>query len=426
MLGAIIGDTVGSRFEFDNIKTKDFELVNEDSFLTDDSIMTMAVYEILSKHIYDKDEVIDTIKKWGRAYPNRGYGGRFSYWLFSDQRDSYRSFGNGAAMRVSPVGWFARDEEEVKSLSKMVTEVTHSHPEGIKGAEVTAMCVYYARIGKNKEFIRDYARKLYSLDFTYEDLKKNFKFDETCQNTVPQAIYCFLISNSFEDCLRTTISLGGDCDTTAAISCAIAEAYYKDVDIDLIHDVMDKLPKDKEGCEPKRIFREILEMRLLYNASSEDVDKETKVCVLESLKGHDKCFLPFFSKRVGSLRDYICYDVIYQIFGKECDDLTLDSIKEQYLESFIANQVEFQKGKAIDVLYDAGLVFMELEKVHDFESFEEAIKKLNEHLQKLDEKYEIKVFDTCSSAVDYLEDHMKIKIVDYEDIFNQVYKLKVL
>ena len=130
-------------------------------------------------------------------------------------------------MLRAPVGWYANSEEEVKRLSKAVTEVTHNHPEGLKGAEVTAMCVYYARIGKTKEFIREYIEKNYNVDFDYFDLIRNYQhLEETCQATVPQALFCFLISNSFEDCLRTTIAIGGDCDTTAAISCAIAEAYY--------------------------------------------------------------------------------------------------------------------------------------------------------------------------------------------------------
>jgi ADP-ribosylglycohydrolase len=129
-------------------------------------------------------------------------------------------------MRISPVAWYANNEDEVRDFSKKVTEVTHDHPEGLKGAEVTAMCVYYARIGKTKQFIEEYVKQFYNIDFNYKELKQTYWFNETCQDTVPQAIYCFLISKNFEDCIRTTISIGGDCDTTAAISCAIAGAYY--------------------------------------------------------------------------------------------------------------------------------------------------------------------------------------------------------
>lgn len=147
--------------------------------------------------------------------------------MLGSDREPYNSFGNGSAMRVSAAGWVGETEDEVKEFSRKVTEVTHNHPEGIKGAEVTAMCIYYARNGKDKDFIKKYVEQHYDFNFDYEELRKTYTHAaEICQNTVPQAIYCFLISHSFEDCLRTTISIGGDCDTTAAISCAIAEAYY--------------------------------------------------------------------------------------------------------------------------------------------------------------------------------------------------------
>lgn len=227
MLGAIIGDVVGSVYEFNNIRTKKFKLFGKGNFLTDDSIMTIAITEVLKNGYQDdNDKIVETLKKWGRKYPKAGYGGHFFKWLFTEEKEPYYSFGNGAAMRVSAAGWYGRNEEEVKDFAKKVTEVTHDHPEGLKGAELTAMCIYYARTGKSKEFIRDYVSKYYDIDFDYEDLKRNYWFNETCQDTVPQAIYCFLISKDFEDCIRTTISIGGDCDTTAAISCAIAEAYY--------------------------------------------------------------------------------------------------------------------------------------------------------------------------------------------------------
>lgn len=228
MLGAVIGDVVGSRYEFNNIKTKDFELFGKGCYATDDTVMTCAVAEVLiNKKQNDKDYIIDTLKKWGKRYPQAGYGGHFGCWVLGSEREPYNSYGNGAAMRVSAVGWIAESEEEVKDLSRRVTEVTHNHPEGIKGAEVVAMCIYYAKQGKDKAFIKEYVEKYYNLDFDYDDLRKTYiHAEEICQNTVPQAIFCFLISDSFEDCLRTTISIGGDCDTTAAISCAIAEAYH--------------------------------------------------------------------------------------------------------------------------------------------------------------------------------------------------------
>lgn len=232
MFGASIGDVVGSRWEFNNIKTKDFELFGKGCYATDDTVMTCAVADVLvNKKQNNKDKIIDTLKKWGKKYPDAGYGGHFYNWVLGSDREPYNSYGNGSAMRVSAAGWIGKTEKEVKNLSRKVTEVTHNHPEGIKGAEVTAMCIYYARNGKSRDFIRQYVEQYYNLDFDYEELRKTYKHaEEICQNTVPQAIYCFLISHSFEDCLRTTISIGGDCDTTAAISCAIAEAYYGSCD----------------------------------------------------------------------------------------------------------------------------------------------------------------------------------------------------
>lgn len=260
MLGAIIGDTIGSAYEFNNVKNKNFELFTKTSHLTDDSIMTLAIGEIVQNKWYnDRDKIIDTLKKWGNAYPDVGYGGMFKKWLFDENlRDAYNSFGNGSAMRISSVGWYANSEEEVKKIAKAVTEVTHNHEEGLKGAEVLAMCIYYARIGKDKEFIKKYVEKYYDIDFDYDDLIKNYKFYASCQKSVPQAIYCFLISKDFEDCLRTTISIGGDCDTTSAMSCAIAEAYYKKIDRNIKDTTLEFLPKEKDGCNPKKVLDNFL------------------------------------------------------------------------------------------------------------------------------------------------------------------------
>lgn len=263
MIGALLGDMVGSVYEFENIKTKDFLLFCDESMYTDDSIMTLAITEILQNgYVNDKDKIIDTIKKWGRAYPNAGYGGLFNYWVLSNERGPYNSYGNGSAMRVSACGWYGKNEEEVIDYAKKVTEVTHNHPEGIKGAVVTALCIYYARIGKSKEFIKEYALNEYPHinDLDYNELVNTYYHgEEICQNTVPQAIYCFLISNSFEDCIRTTISIGGDCDTTAAISGAIAHAYYfKKFDKSLLEEIKIRLPQPKNGCDALKILNSFL------------------------------------------------------------------------------------------------------------------------------------------------------------------------
>ena len=254
MLGAIIGDIVGSIYEFNNIRTMKFPLFTDKNFFTDDTIMTLAVAEILQNgYVNDNDKVIDTLKKWGRAYPDSGYGGRFYQWLFSDSRNAYGSFGNGSAMRVSACGWYGNSEEEVKDLATKVTIVTHNHPEGLKGAIVVATCIYYARIGKSKAFIKDYIEKFYDVDFSYEELRKNYKFSATCQDSVPEALYCFLISDSFEETIRTTISIGGDCDTTSAIAGSIAEAFFGIPD-NIKEEALKRLPKEINGCNAKKII----------------------------------------------------------------------------------------------------------------------------------------------------------------------------
>ena len=247
MIGAIIGDVVGSRFEFNNIKTKNFELIANDSEFTDDSVLTIAVMDIMNSGDISYENCVKTMQKWAKKYPYAGYGSKFVYWKDMNNPRPYNSCGNGSAMRVSAVGWFAKSEEDVIALSRAVTEITHNHPEGIKGAEVTAMCIYKALHGSSKEEIKDYIISKYPevSNLDYEELRRTYVHGpEICQVTLPQALYCFLISTDFEDCLRTTISIGGDCDTTAAISCAIAEAFYKNIDDSLIKQVRNKLTKE--------------------------------------------------------------------------------------------------------------------------------------------------------------------------------------
>ena len=224
MIGAIVGDVVGSVYEFNNIRTKQFPLITKENFFTDDTIMTIAIMEWL---LNPKKSIVKTLQKWGRKYPS-SYGGRFGIWIYEDDPQPYYSYGNGAAMRISPVSYVAKNLKELEELVIKATAITHNHPEGIKGALVTATCIYLALHNCTKQDIQDYAISQYPeiKDMDYGWLKRNYWFDETCQNSVPQAIYCFLISKDFEDCVRTTISIGGDCDTTSAISCAIADAFY--------------------------------------------------------------------------------------------------------------------------------------------------------------------------------------------------------
>lgn len=247
MLGAIVGDVVGSRFERRDHKSKDFELFVRECTITDDSVLTLAVGKSLmewEKRRKETGESIDIkwtkedlcnledytiyyLKEIGRKYPYCGYGGRFIKWLFSDDPKPYFSFGNGAAMRVSSVAYLAESQEEVRLLAKTVTGVTHNHKEGLKGAEAVAIAIFLARNGIKKTEIRSTIHnEYYSLDFTIDEIRQEYGFDATCQGSVPQAIQCFIEADSFEDTIRTAVSLGGDSDTIAAIAGSIAEAYY--------------------------------------------------------------------------------------------------------------------------------------------------------------------------------------------------------
>ena len=245
MLGAIIGDMVGSKYDSRPIKTKKFNIYNNEMRMSDDSLLTMSVARTILTHFpidyseeslkqFQQDLAKDFVKTWNE-HRNAGFGGMFKRWctrcLNSGKiAPAYNSFGNGSAMRISPVGWVANSEEEVKLLSKAVSEITHNHPEGIKGAEAIAMCIYLALHGSSKEDIKqrmmkDYYPEIDKLDF--KDLVKNYTFKVTCQESVPQAIYCFLISNSLEDAIRNCVAIGGDTDTIGAMCGAIAEAFYQ-------------------------------------------------------------------------------------------------------------------------------------------------------------------------------------------------------
>ena len=249
MMGAIIGDIVGSVYEWDNIKTKDFPLFRDDCFFTDDTVMTCAVAEAIMNG-GERDNFIDAMKKYGRMYPEAGYGARFGAWIFSRDREPYNSFGNGSAMRVSSCAWvmdcgyFAKTgmlPSEGRAIASLSAEVTHNHPEGIKGALATADAIYLARcyFGDNdktindnpeecKKRIKEHVEKEYGYDLSYtmDELRPVYVFNEACQYTVPPAIVAFLESTDFEDAIRNAISLGGDSDTIAAITGSIAEAAY--------------------------------------------------------------------------------------------------------------------------------------------------------------------------------------------------------
>jgi ADP-ribosylglycohydrolase len=228
MLGAIAGDIIGSVWEFDDRKPEyDFELFTSESKFTDDSVLTIA----LADSILNGTDYTKKLKEYFKLYPGRGYGGGFFNWASSDSTEPYNSWGNGSAMRVSPVGWTYNTLEEVLRHAKRSAEVTHNHPEGIKGAQAAAAAIFMSRQGKVKNEIKAYIQKTfgYHLNYTLDDLIENYSFTESCKETVPQAIYTFLISEDFEDSIRKSMIIGGDSDTLACINGSIAEAYYKGI-----------------------------------------------------------------------------------------------------------------------------------------------------------------------------------------------------
>ena len=252
MYGAILGDIIGSPFEFDRgDKTKDFKLFSRRSHFTDDSVMTLAVCEALLKVRQDatvkeiEDTVISSMQSWGRRYPHEGYGGYFRCWLTARHPEPYNSFGNGSAMRVSAAGWLYDSLEKTRVVAKATANVTHNHPEGIKGAEATASAIFMARNGSSKEEIKKYIENEfhYDLNRTLDEIRPSFHMDETCQKTVPEAIIAFLEARDFEDAIRNAVSLGGDTDTLGAITGSIAEAYFG-ISETLISECRNRINKD--------------------------------------------------------------------------------------------------------------------------------------------------------------------------------------
>ena len=235
MYGAILGDIVGSPYEFDcnNYKAKDFPLFSRRSDFTDDTVMTLAVAKaLLSTRGQDdaaiKAALVHEMQRLGRAYPDRGYGTHFGGWLYEDDPQPYQSYGNGSAMRVSPAAWLATDMAETLRLARLTAQVTHDHPEGIKGAQAAAAAIFLARTGHDKAEIKAHVERKFGYDLsrTCDEIRPTYHHVESCQETVPQAITAFLESTDFEDALRTAVSLGGDSDTLAAITGSIAEAAY--------------------------------------------------------------------------------------------------------------------------------------------------------------------------------------------------------
>ena len=256
MYGAILGDIIGSPYEFDcGNKTKDFPLFSKNSTFTDDTVLTVAVAEAFLDAQPDADEawirnrLVESMQHYGRLYPFAGYGLRFSRWLQAKKPEPYGSFGNGSAMRVSSVGWLYNDLETVRSMARLSAEVTHNHPEGIKGAEATAAAIFLTRTGSTKAEIKAYieAHFHYDLSRTCDEIRPGYRHVESCQETVPEAITAFLEGQSFEDVIRTAVSLGGDCDTLTCIAGSMAEAFYG-------------VPEELKAACRKRLPEDLLEV----------------------------------------------------------------------------------------------------------------------------------------------------------------------
>lgn len=261
MLGSVIGDIVGSRFEFNPTKNKQFKLFTKDSRFTDDTILTTATLDaIVNKKSYGECYYV-----WGNLFPGGGYGGKFRAWLMQPSITDihpYDSYGNGSAMRVSPIGYLYNTMEEVLAEATNSAIVTHNHPEGIKGAQSVALCIFLARNGSSKQEIKKTIEELfgYNLNRKSSIIKRTYKFDVSCQGSVPESIICFLESTNYEDCIRRAVSMGGDSDTMAAIAGGIADAYYGVIPIYMIRQARKILPDS--------IWSRIIKYGLEYNIQS--------------------------------------------------------------------------------------------------------------------------------------------------------------
>lgn len=242
LLGAIAGDVIGSIYEVRPTKSTDFELFRNYSIFTDDTVLTLAIADWL----LTKSDLTETLQKYGQKYLYAGYGGNFLKWIISNDPQPYNSWGNGSAMRVSPVGWYFDTLEETLAVAKISAEVTHNHPEGIKGAQAVAACVYLARTGKFKQEIKNYIINTfgYDLNRTCDEIRPDYPFEVSCQASVPEAIIAFLDSTDFESTIRLAVSLGGDSDTQACIAGSIAEAFYGGVPEHIATEVLQRLPAE--------------------------------------------------------------------------------------------------------------------------------------------------------------------------------------
>lgn len=301
IIGAIIGDIVGSRFEFNNYRSTDFEFLNDRCFFTDDSVMTIAVADWVTNKRQTDRHLALYLREWGRKYPNRGYGGMFLRWLLSKELSSpYNSFGNGSAMRVSPCGFYAQSLDEALFLAKQSAEVTHNHPEGIKGAQSVAAAIYLAKTGSSKAIIKEYIENNFGYDLsrTCDEIRRVYKFNETCQETCPEAIIAFLESHDYESAIRLGISIGGDSDTIGAITGGIAAAYYG---------VPDSIIEDVKGFIPFE-FIDIVEKF----ENSMNTEKRISADIINNLKPNE---IFVFGSNLDGMHDGGAARAAYNKFG---------------------------------------------------------------------------------------------------------------
>ena len=261
IIGAIAGDVIGSAYEFNPTRDYNFELFTPESTFTDDTVLTMANALWLLEDKDDSHErLVNIMLDLCWKYPSRGYGGRFARWIHDKNPQPYDSFGNGSAMRVSPIGYYAKTLDEALTLAQISAEVTHNHPEGIKGAQATAAAIFLARQGKSKQEIRDYVEKTFGYDLSrsLDEIRPTFKFDETCQHTVPEAITCFMEGKDYEDVVRLAVALAGDADTIAAIAGSISSA-VNEVPNEISQPVIARLSED--FCTTLLRFNELVAKR---------------------------------------------------------------------------------------------------------------------------------------------------------------------
>jgi ADP-ribosylglycohydrolase len=242
IIGAIAGDIIGSVYEWHNIKTVDFDLFCHKSKFTDDSVLTLATMDAIT----NQKNYVEAYQSFGKKYPHRGYGGHSRSWIYSENPEPYNSWGNGSAMRVSPIGWYCSSLDDVMAEAQKSAEVTHNHPEGIKGAQSTAAAIYMARTGKSKDEIKKFIIDTfhYDLNRQIDGIRPDYEFDVSCQGSVPEAIIAFLESTGFENAIRLAISIGGDSDTIACITGGIAEAYYQNIPDSITENVLGILPQE--------------------------------------------------------------------------------------------------------------------------------------------------------------------------------------